>query len=51
MLPNLHDLAVLHQRARGAVRVEHREEADITFGLSGQTYSADRMEKILAELC
>lgn len=51
MLPNLYDLAVLHQEARGAERVERAEEADITFGRSGQTYAADRMETILAELC
>ncbi|MBX3167079.1 MAG: hypothetical protein KF760_06695 [Candidatus Eremiobacteraeota bacterium] len=51
MLPNLYDLAVLHQQARGAVRVHRPEEAEITFGLSGQTYSADRMEKILSDLC
>ena len=51
MLPNLFDLAVLHQQSRGAERVHRPEEADITFGLSGQTYSADRMEKILSELC
>ena len=51
MLPNLYDLALLHQQARGAKRTERAEEADITFGLSGQTYAADRMESILAELC
>lgn len=51
MLPNLYDLAVLHQLARGAERVDRAEEAEITFGRSGQTYSADRMEKILSELC
>jgi hypothetical protein len=51
MLPNLYNLAVLHQQQRGAERVERTEEADITFGLSGHTYSADRMQKILAELC
>ena len=50
MLPNLYDLAVLHQQARGAQAVEQAEEADITFGLSGNTYSADRVERILAEL-
>ncbi|MBN9418940.1 hypothetical protein ABS71_02100 [bacterium SCN 62-11] len=51
MLPNLYDLAVLHQQARGAEPVDQPEEAKITFGLSGRTYSADRMEKILSELC
>lgn len=51
MLPNLYELAVLHQQARGAERVEQAEEADVSFGRSGQTYSADRMEKILSELC
>ena len=51
MLPNLFDLAVLHQQERGAQRVQRPEEAEITFGVSGQTYSADRMEKILSELC
>jgi len=50
MLPNLYDLAVLHQQARGAESVERAEQADITFGLSGNTYSADRVERILAEL-
>ncbi len=51
MLPNLYDLAVLHQQARGAQRVESQPEAEISFGLSGQTYAVDRMEKILSELC
>jgi hypothetical protein len=41
---------VLHQQARGAETVERVEEADITFGISGNTYSADRVERILAEL-
>jgi len=50
MLPNLYDLALLHQQARGAKKVEQAEDADITFGRNGRTYSADRVERILAEL-
>jgi hypothetical protein len=48
--PNLYDLALLHQRARGATLTQNRAEADLTVGLSGCDYSADRVEQILSEL-
>lgn len=48
--PNLYDLAVLHREARGAQAVEAREQAELTFGLTGCDYSVDRVEKLLSEL-
>jgi hypothetical protein len=49
-LPNYEELARLHLEARGATAVEHPEQADLTFGISGTDYAADRPAKILAEL-
>lgn len=50
MLPNYHQLALLHQSCRGGQLVESQAEADLSFGLSGTTYAVDRFEKVLAEL-
>ncbi|MBT9587279.1 TerD family protein [bacterium] len=50
MQPNLYELADWHLRARGATAVKERELADLTFGLTGCDFSADRVEQVLAEL-
>lgn len=49
-LPNYQELARLHLEARGATEVAHPEEADLSFGLSGTDYAADRPARVLAEL-
>lgn len=48
--PTMHELAELHVQGRGGTRVEAREFAEITFGVSGCTYDASDVETVLAEL-
>lgn len=48
--PTMAQLAEAHVQARGARRVSRREQADITFGVSGCTYDASDVERVLSEL-
>ena len=48
--PSMLQLAELHLEARGGLRVDEREDADVTFGVRDCTYSATDTATILSEL-
>jgi len=48
--PNMLDLITYQVNASNATLVETKEEATITYGITGCTHSVDRVDEILAEL-
>lgn len=48
--PTMAALARLHVQARGGLPVGSRTQADVSFGLSGCTYDAADVERVLSEL-
>jgi len=48
--PNMLDLITYQVNASNATLVETKEEATVTYGITGCTHSVDRVDEILAEL-
>ena len=48
--PNMFDLITYQVNASNATLVETKEEATITYGITGCTHSVDRVDEILSEL-